>query len=115
MQRGLALDSVSAGRILDATVLARAVPDAPCPVRLEADEWQAWWVTIQRHAPPPTTPPSLREAVRWIGQLGGFLGRKRDGEPGPEVLWKGFQHLVSLTTMYRIMRPTLPRRDVGKD
>ena len=33
------------------------------------------------------------------------LGRKRDGEPGVTVLWKGFQHLVDIAAMYRIMRP----------
>lgn len=94
--------------------MARAAPALPCTVVLEPDEWQALWVTIHRRPTPPATPPSLRQAVRWIGQLGGFLGRQHDGEPGPEVLWKGFQHLVDLTTMYRIMRPTHPRRDVGK-
>ncbi len=30
-------------------------------------------------------------AVRWIARLGGFLGRRRDGEPGVQVLWRGFQ------------------------
>lgn len=31
----------------------------------------------------PDTPPTIREAVRWIAQLGGFLARKGDGKPGP--------------------------------
>jgi transposase-like protein/transposase Tn5 family protein len=115
LQRCLTLYSVIAWRILYATMLARAVPDAPCTVLLEDEEWQALWVTIHRRAPPPATPPSLRQAVRWIGQLGGFLGRKRDGEPGAEVLWKGFQHLVDLTTMYHLMRPPVPRTEVGND
>jgi Transposase Tn5 dimerisation domain len=58
------------------------------------------------------------EAVRWIAQLGGFLGRKHDGEPGVSVLWKGFQHLVDTTAMYQIMRPASPsstRRTQNKD
>ena len=44
--------------------------------------------------------PTLREAVRWIASLGGFLGRKSDGEPGPTVLWRGFRRLADLTFMY---------------
>ncbi|GAC1564652.1 MAG: hypothetical protein NVS2B7_38700 [Herpetosiphon sp.] len=48
--------------------------------------------------------PCLRRTVRWIGQLGGFQGRKRDGEPGAKMLWKGFQRLVDLTAMYHSMR-----------
>lgn len=113
-RRCLTLYSVLAWRIVDATMLARVVPDAPCPVLLDEHEWQARWCTIHRAPGPPASPPPLRQAVRWLGQLGGFLGRKHDGAPGVTVLWRGFQHLVDLTTMYRIMRPSVPTRNVGK-
>jgi len=106
---------VIAWRILYATLVARAVPDVPCTMLLEAQEWQALWVAIHKWTVPPQTPPSLRQAVRWIGQLGGFQGRKHDGEPGAEVLWKGFQRLVDLTAMYHIMRHPVPRINVGND
>lgn len=115
LERCLTLYSVIAWRILYATMLARAVPTASCTVLLETDEWQALWVAIHRRAVPPARPPSLRQAVRWLGQLGGFQGRKHDGEPGAEVLWKGFQHLGDLTSMYRIMCPSPPRLNVGND
>ena len=61
---------------------------------------------------PACDPPTLRQAVHWIGRLGGFLARRGDGEPGVTVLWKGFQHLTDLTTMDRIMiqRPA-PRNE----
>jgi hypothetical protein len=106
LKRCLALYSVIAWRIVYAAMLARVVPDAPCTILLEDDEWQALYCAIKRVATPPVAPPTLRIAVRWIAQLGGFLGRTGDGEPGVTVLWKGFQHLVDLTHMYRIMRPT---------
>jgi len=105
LKRCLTLYSVIAWRILYATMLARAVPDVPCTVLLDEDEWQGLYCRIHRVALAPPKPPSLRQAVRWIAQLGGFQGRKRDGEPGVTVLWKGFQHLVDVTAMYRIMRP----------
>jgi hypothetical protein len=54
---------------------------------------------------PPTQPPTLEEAILWIGQLGGFLARKGDGKPGVTVLWRGFQRLADLTAMYHIMQP----------
>jgi hypothetical protein len=103
--RCLALYSVIAWRILYATMLARALPDGPCTILLSADEWQGLYCRIHRVAIPSASPPTLRQAVRWIGQLGGFQGRKHDGEPGVTVLWKGFQHLVDVAAMYRIMRP----------
>ena len=118
LKRCLTLYSVIAWRILYATMLARAAPDLPCTVLLDADEWQGLYCRIHRVALAPEKPPSLRQAVRWIAQLGGFLGRKRDGEPGVTVLWKGFQHLVDITAMYRIMRPapsTPTRRTQNKD
>ncbi len=93
----------------------RAVPEAPCTALLDADEWQALWCAVHRRPTPPASPPPIRTAVRWIAQLGGFLGRKSDGDPGVTVLWRGLQHLVDLTTMYRIMRPPAPQKDVGKD
>jgi hypothetical protein len=115
LKRCLALYSVIAWRIIYGTMLARAVPDAPCTALLDDDEWQALWCAIHRRPTPPPSPPSIRTAVRWIAQLGGFLGRTSDGAPGVTVLWRGFQHLVDLTTMYRIMRPPSAERDVGKD
>jgi len=108
--RCLTLYSVIAWRILYATMLARAVPDVPCSVLLDQDEWQGLFCRIHRVAVAPEQPPTLRQAMRWIGQLGGFQGRKGDGEPGVTVLWKGFQHLVDVTAMYRIMRPAATPR-----
>jgi hypothetical protein len=105
LMRCLALYRVIAWRILYATMLARAAPDVPCTVLLEDAEWQGLYCRIHRVAIPPATPATLRQAVRWIGQLGGCQGRKHDGEPGVTVLWKGFQHLVDIAAMYQIMRP----------
>ena len=114
LRRCLALYSVLAWRVLWATMLARALPDAPCTALLDDAEWQALYCVIHHTSAPPTAPPPLREAVRWLAQLGGFLGRTRDGDPGVTALWKGFQHLADLTTMYRLMRPTHPGHDMGK-
>jgi hypothetical protein len=115
LERCLTLYSVIAWRVLYATILARTIPDLPCGVLLETAEWEALYCATQRTPTPPEAPPSLRQAVRWIAQLGGFLARPGDGEPGVTTLWKGFQHLADLTTMYRIMKlsPPSPFRDVG--
>jgi hypothetical protein len=107
LQRCLTLYSVIAWRIFYATMLARAVPDMPCSVLLDLDEWQALYCAIHQCPTPPAEPPSLAQAVHWIAQLGGFVGRRRRDQPGTETLWRGFQHLMDLTKMYRIMRPQL--------
>ena len=115
LRRCLAIYSVIAWRILYATMLSRAMPEAPCTALLEPEEWQALYCAIHVTATPPATPPPLRQAVHWIGRLGGFLARRGDGEPGVTVLWRGFQHLTALTLMYRIMRPPPGKpQNVGK-
>ncbi len=108
LQRCLTLYSVIAWRVFYATMLARAVPEMPCSVLLEIEEWQALYCAIHHCPTPPDEPPTLGEAVRWIAQLGGFVGRRRRDQPGAETLWRGFQHLSDLTRMYCIMRPAPP-------
>jgi hypothetical protein len=115
LQRCLAVFSVIAWRIVFTTMLARTSPDAPCTAVLDDDEWQALYCHTHQTTHLPAAPPRLREAVRWIGRLGGFQGRTHDGEPGIKVMWKGFQHLAGLTSMYRLMRPSKNRKDVGND
>ncbi len=108
LHRALALYSVLAWRIFYATMLARAVPDVPCSVLLDPDEWQALYCAIHRVPTPPEEPPTLGQAVNWMAQLGGFVGRRRRDRPGAEVMWRGFQHLGDLTMMYCIMRRDSP-------
>lgn len=115
LKRCLALYSVIAWRVLYATMLSRSAPDLPCTVLLEEAEWQALYCTIHNTAVLPASPPSLSQAVIWIARLGGFLNRKRDGHPGPTVLWKGIHHLADLTRMYRLLRPKPRPKLVGKD
>ena len=43
-----------------------------------------------------------RNAVLMIARLGGFLARKSDGEPGSEVLWRGFAELKIYAEAWKI-------------
>ena len=38
-----------------------------------------------------------------VAALGGFLGRKSDGHPGPKAAWKGLEKLDQCVDMYLIM------------
>ena len=49
--------------------------------------------TTQKPARPEGQPLPLRDAVRAMAKLGGFLGRKCDGEPGVKTLWRGYRQL----------------------
>jgi hypothetical protein len=98
----LALLCAVAVRVLQLTHLARTEPDAPCTVMLEDDEWRVLVAYIeQRGVGAERAPPSLREAVRMIGRLGGHLGRKGDGMPGVRSLWRGWRDLCLLVEGWR--------------
>jgi hypothetical protein len=65
---------------------------------LQTAEWQA----LCRHYRAPFwamgAPPGLQQCIRWIAQLGGFLGRKGDGEPGAKTIWRGVRRLRDLVS-----------------
>ena len=60
---------------------------------------------------PPPTPPSLWVAMLMVATLGGWLGRKGDGPPGAQVLWRGLERLDDLAAMYQVFAelPSAPR------
>ena len=86
----LAIYLIVAWRIHTITMLGRAYPEVSCEVVFELHEWQTIY-TMQYHRRPPQAPPALREIVRCLAQLGGFLARKGDGEPGGQCIWQGYQ------------------------
>lgn len=98
----LAIDLVVAWRILHLSKLGREHPDVPCTVYFSETEWKALLTFINRNPHVPAQPPSLREATRLVASLGGFLGRKCDGEPGTQTLWLGLQRLDDITAMYEV-------------
>lgn len=110
LERLLAVYSLVAWKLLWLTYQARQTPEVACTVALQPTEWQALYAFIHRSQSVPDTAPSLRQAVRWIGQLGGFLARKGDGEPGVKVLWRGWTRLQDIVQTWSISHPP---QDVG--
>ena len=98
----LAIDLVVAWRIHHLTKLGRETPDVPCSIYFEEAQWKALTTFVTKQ-PSPARPPTLRETIRMVAILGGFLGRKGDGEPGAQTLWLGLQRLDDLTEMWKVM------------
>ena len=110
IERALSIYNVVAWRLLYMTYVARIAPELPCTTVLEEDEWKALFVVGARRAVPvPEKAPTVGEAVRRVAMLGGFLGRKGDGEPGIQALWTGFRRLMDFTLALQRLRasPTL--------
>ena len=98
----LAIDLVVAWRIYHLCKLARDDPHAPCSVYFEEPEWKALMVFTTKK-PAPDRAPTLRDMLRRVATLGGFLGRKGDGEPGTQTLWLGLQRLDDIAAMWLAM------------
>jgi hypothetical protein len=77
-------------------------------VALSTVEWQALYMRMHHTTALPDSPPSVRQAVRWIAQLGGFLARKRDGEPGITVIWRGWQRLQDIAATWYLVKDQSP-------
>jgi hypothetical protein len=103
LQNYIALMCVVAWRLHWLTYINRTEPDLPCTHILTTVEWQALYMRIQKTTKFPKTPPTVRQAVRWIAQLGGFLGRKSDGEPGITAIWRGWQRLQDLAATWFVV------------
>lgn len=90
LRPALALYMIVAWRVLYLTMMGRECPELPCDVVFETSEWQAVHLVATKTRP-PANPPTLNSIVRMIASFGGFLGRKHDGEPGPQSIWIGLQ------------------------
>lgn len=86
----IGLLSVLAVRLLHLKMVACEQPERPAeevvPVR-----WLAALPLILKKRTPIKT---VREFFRGLASLGGFLGRKGDGEPGWQTIWGGLETLL---------------------
>ena len=102
LELALAIYLVVAWRLAHLTRLGRILPELPASAVFEQTEWQAAWLLAEK--PPPRKMPTLREVIRRIAMLGGFLARKGDGEPGVKTLWQGYTRLSSFVRGVEQMR-----------
>ena len=102
LERALATYAVVAWRLLWLTYEARRHPEASCEAVLPREQWQVLHRVIHKTDKVPASPPGLREAVRQIARLGGFLARKGDGEPGVKTIWRGLRRLEDLVTGWKL-------------
>lgn len=81
--------SVLAARLLMLKQAARATPETPA-ADVVPREWLRMLEALRKR-----TLPTLRDFVRNLAALGGFLMRKGDGEPGWITIWRGTETLIT--------------------
>jgi Transposase DNA-binding/Transposase DDE domain len=88
----LGLLAIVAVRLLQLRTTARTAPDTPATQVVEPELVE----TVVRLRGGSASPMTADQFWRAVAGLGGFLGRRRDGDPGWQTLWRGWQRLQDL-------------------
>jgi hypothetical protein len=83
--------SVVSVRLLQLKSAARAEPDRPARQMIPS-RWIALLQAARKHLKQRKS-MTVGEFYRELAKLGGFIGRKSDGEPGWITIWRGWQKL----------------------
>jgi hypothetical protein len=102
LAKALVLYSAVAARVVSLRDLSGGDPDAPATVLLSEEECAILTARCGRGKPSPYL--TMKQAVLWIGRLGGHLNRKGDGMPGVRTLWRGLRDLGLLVEGYRVAK-----------
>jgi hypothetical protein len=86
----MGLMSVEAVRLFQMKGVARTAPDQPA-TELVPPKYVTMLKVVRKLA--PTTELTVGEFFRELAKLGGFLGRRHDGEPGWITIWRGWDKL----------------------
>jgi hypothetical protein len=95
----LSFMSILAWKILWMTWIARVEPQKSASEILLYSEYKVIRQYFNINTDRDLT---VAEAIRLIARLGGFLNRKGDGDPGPIVLWRGWNRLSDLNTGWNL-------------
>ena len=92
----LMVDIVVAWRVLALSRLGRQDSLEPVEQHFSAKELEIIRRWSEQRLGRPLHHPDLREAIRVVAQMGGFLARRGDGEPGAMTLWRGLEVLSNM-------------------
>ncbi|MGI0480951.1 IS4 family transposase [Geminocystis sp. CENA526] len=104
IKKALATYAIVASRLLWLLYESRNNPDMTSELVFSQDEWQSLYCYIHKTSSPPNVAPSIKQVIIWIAKLGGFLGRKKDGEPGIKCLWKGLRRLFDIAQSWMLAK-----------
>lgn len=109
----LALYLIVAWRVLYVLMLGRECPKLRCDAVMSEAEWKSVYVIANDQAA-PKRPPTLKVMIPLIAELGGYLGRKCDGPPGPQAMWIGLQRMRDFAIAWAAFGPGHSKRCVER-
>lgn len=85
--------------------MGRVAPEIPCTHFFEESEWRAGIIAATRNRNLPSSPPTMKEMMAYIAQLGGHLGRRRDPNHGIKAIWIGICKLTNYADAWDLFGP----------
>jgi hypothetical protein len=101
IQALLGILAVVAVRLLNRKLLATTRPNEAVDVQ---EIGQATLTILEVKFGRPQDGWTNRNVLRCIARLGGFIGRKSDGEPGWITIWRGWQFLLPMVEGFDLAR-----------
>ena len=83
--------AVVAVRLLNAKMLARSQPES---FEAATSLGPQMLFVLKKKIGQPKDGWTNRNLIRSVARVGGFIGRKSDGEPGWQTIWRGWQRLI---------------------
>ena len=95
----IGLISVIGTRLFQLKLVGRSQKEAKARTHVPST-----WLKVLKLVRPKVklTGMTVYEFFREIAKMGGFLGRKGDGEPGWQTVWRGYQKLQTLLDGIRL-------------
>ena len=115
LERLAALAAVVAVRLIQLRDLAQATVNEPPdlassseqPAALQAVVPRAWIIVVSHLTGCAATELTPRLFWRTVAKRGGFIGRKSDGVPGWQTIWKGWKEIMLLVQGFELHREHL--------
>lgn len=77
----------------------RSDPDSSCEKYFPPSEWMAITAFLRRPCD-RAKPPTVREFMISIAQLGGYINKKSQGDPGSKTIWRGMARFDTIVQAF---------------
>lgn len=79
----------------------RSDPEGNCEKYFTSGEWMAIMAFLRRPVD-RTNPPTMRAFMISIAQLGGYINKKSQGDPGSKTIWRGMARFDTIVEAFAV-------------
>jgi len=104
--KAFAMLAVVAWRVEYLKKAARIDPDAPCSKYFSESQWVAIEIFNTQKPVDKSKPPTMKQFIKRIAMLGGFINKKSQGSPGSKTLWRGMARFETIVQAFEAWTKT---------